>query len=118
MDIVDARFAFRRKTSDHERRTTTQIGRRYRCTLQSWNTLNERMVTIKANIRAHTIELSGEHEAVLEDVLRNHRTAISKSSQHRELRLHVGRKPRVRQGLDIGRTELLRARDRDRIFGG
>ena len=54
MDIVDARFAFRRKTSDHERRTTTQVRRRDRCALQSWNTLNERMMAIKANIRAQT----------------------------------------------------------------
>ncbi len=66
------------KSGHHESRTDTQIGRGDLGSGESVHAVHHRMMALHTDVRAHANELGGEHEAVLEDVLRNDGIAVGK----------------------------------------
>ena len=60
---------------------------------------------VDGDVSPHTPELRGEHEAVLEHVLGDHRRAVGQSGEQHELSLEIRGETGVRQRLDIGRTQ-------------
>ena len=75
------------------------------------------MMALYADISAHANELGGEHEPVLENVLRDNGAALGKGGENHGLCLHVGREAGERQRLDINRTDAPGAMHADALIG-
>ena len=64
--------------------------------------VDDGVVPLDHDVGAHAGELAGEHEAVLEDVLRDDATALGQGEKAHGLGLHVSGEAGERQGLHIG----------------
>src|SRR5664279_6286974 len=72
-------------------------------------------MSLDLDICAHAYQFLRMHEAVLENVFRDHTVAIGLSSQSHVLCLHVGGKSWIFLRVDIGGLERAMAHDANRI---
>ena len=114
VDPIDGRLAFGREARDDEARRGAQVGRHDGRALQLADAAHDRGVARDLDVGAKPLHLQGVHETVLENGLGDHGGALRDRVERHQLRLHVGRKPRVGSGPDIDAPGPLPHRKRDR----
>ena len=76
---------------------------------------HDRGIPLDLDLRSHPGQLIHIFEPALEDALRHDARAIRQSQNHRDLRLHIRRKSRIRQRLDMCVDQPLVRRHPDRV---
>ena len=71
---------------------------------------------VDGDVGAHTRDLRSEHEAVLENVLRDDGIALGQRGEQHELRLKVRGEAGVRKSLNVHRLQRLAALDGDEVL--
>ena len=71
---------------------------------------------VHLDLGTHLPQLVDVLEAVVIDALRDHGGAVGKAQQRAHLRLHIRREAGIRQGLEVGAAQMLRALDEDGVL--
>ena len=71
VDMADACLAFGDDAGEHQGGSRAKVSRFYRRALQKLDPTDESMMILDGDVGAHARELGGEHETVLENVLRD-----------------------------------------------
>lgn len=90
LEVMHTRLAVGHDTREHEGRARPQIGGGHGRPLQMIDAAHDGVVVVQRHVGPHAHELGGEHEAVLEDVLRDDRHVIGQGRQQHELSLEIG----------------------------
>ena len=115
MDILHDRDPIRSQAGKHQRGAGPQIRAGYLRARKALHPVDNGRIALYFNIRAHARQLIHILEPVLENTFCDNAAASRQRQSHRNLRLHVCRKARVRKGLHICALQPLRADHAHRV---
>ena len=101
MDIANPGFALCHQPCQHHGSSGTQVSSLDSTAMQPVNALHHGGAPVNADVGAHALQLVDVHKAVLKNRLRHPAHALGHRQKRHELRLHICRKARIRQRLDV-----------------
>jgi hypothetical protein len=104
IDALDLGAPSGHQAGQHQARRGAQVRRHHRRGGQLVHALDDRGVALEPDLGAHAAHFQHVHEAVFENRLDDGADAVRHRVERGELRLHVGRKRRIRRGAHVDRA--------------
>ena len=105
MDVTHTGLSFCHESREHHRRPRTEIRCTHSGSTERVPTLDRRRAPIDTDLCPHALELINVHKSILKDGLCNNARPLCNGQHRHELRLHIRRKARVGQCLEVNCLE-------------
>src|SRR5581483_1824474 len=116
VNAVDDGFAIRYQGGDYQGSRRAQVGGKDSGSAEFRLAANDGASSFNLDVGAHAHQFLGVHKAILENVLRNHRSPVGLGGQRHVLRLHVGGKAGILFGDHIGSPQMAVAKHANRVL--